>query len=75
MIYTRLRSKSKYDNLASRNTVITNINKIIDREENHLNARGSYAEIEFTVKDNAGGVFADDVNIRLFIYGMMALLS
>ena len=32
-------------------------------------------EIEFVVSDDAGGVFANDANIRLVNYGMMALFS
>ena len=35
----------------------------------------SYLEIEFVVSNNAGGVFANDANIRLVNYGMMALFS
>ena len=57
------------------NTVNTNNNIILDREENHLNLRDSYLEIEFVVSDDAGGVFANDANIRLVNYGMMALFS
>ena len=37
--------------------------------------RDSYLEIEFVVSDDAGGVFANDANIRLVNYGMMALFS
>ena len=33
----------------------------------------SYLEIEFVVADDAGGVFANDANIRLVNHGMMAL--
>ena len=54
---------------------ITNINIILNREENHLNLRDSYLEIEFVVSDDAGGVFANDATIRLVNYGMMALFS
>ena len=57
------------------NTVNTNIIIILNREENHLNLRDSYLEIEFVVSDDAGGVFANDANIRLVNYGMMALFS
>ena len=57
------------------NTVNTNINIILNREENHFNLRDSYLEIEFVVSDHAGGVFANDANIRLVKYGMMALFS
>ena len=57
------------------NTVNTNINIILNREENHLNLRDSYLEIEFVVSDDAGGVFANDANIILVNYGMMALFS
>ena len=37
--------------------------------------RDSYLEIEFVVSDHAGGVFANDANIRVVNYGMMALIS
>ena len=37
--------------------------------------RDSYLEIEFVVSYDAGGVFANDANIRLANYGMMALFS
>ena len=56
-------------------TINTNINIILNREENQLNLRDSYLEIEFVVSDDAGGVFANDANIRLIIHGMMALFS
>ena len=65
----------KLNNLATMITVNTNINIILNREENHLNLRDSYLEIEFVVSDDAGGVFANDANIRLVNYGMMALFS
>ena len=68
-------SKYKPNNLAAMNTVNTNINIILNREENHLNLRDSYLKIEFVVSDDAGGVFATDANIRLVNYGMMALFS
>ena len=67
--------KYKPNNLATMNTVKTNINIILNREENHLNLRDSYLEIEFDVSNDAGGVFADDANIRLVNYGIMALFS
>ena len=57
------------------NTVNTNINIKLSREENHLNIRDSYLEIEIVVSDNAGGVLANNANIRLVNYGMMALFS
>ena len=57
------------------NRINTNINIILNREENHLNLHDSYLEIEFVVSDDAGGVFANDANIRLVNYGMMALFS
>ena len=57
------------------NTINNNINIILNREENHLNLRDSYLEIEYVVSDDAGGVFANDANIRLVNYGMMALFS
>ena len=55
------------------NTVKTNINIILNREENRLNLRDSYLEIEFVKSDDAGGVFANNANIRLVYYGMMPL--
>ena len=67
--------KYKPSNLATMNTVNTNINIILNREENHLTLRDSYLEIEFVVSDEAGGVFANDANIGLINYGMMALFS
>ena len=67
--------KIKPSNLATMNTVNTNINIIVNRKENHLNMRDSYLEIEFVVSDDAGGVFANDANIRLVNYVMMALFS
>ena len=67
--------KYKPNNLATMNTINTNINIILNREENHLNLLDSYLEIEFVVSDDAGGVFANDANIRLVNYCMMALFS
>ena len=55
------------------NIINTNINIILNREENHLNIRDSYLEIEFVVSNNAGGVFANNANIRLVNFGMSAL--
>ena len=55
--------KYKPDNLTTVNTVNTNINIILNREENHLNLRDSYLEIEFIVLDGAGGIFANNANI------------
>ena len=57
------------------NTVNTNIDIILNREENHLNLLDSYLDIVLVVSDNAGGVFANNANIRLVDYGMMALFS
>ena len=67
--------KYKPNNLATMNAVNTIINIILNRDENHLNLRDSYLEIEFVVLDDAGGVFASDANIRLFNYGSIALFS
>ena len=67
--------KYKANNLATMNTVNTNLNIKLNREENNLNLHDSYLEIEFVVSDDAGGVFATDANIRLINYGMMALFS
>ena len=65
--------KYKPNNLATMNKVNNNINIILNREENHLNIHDSYLEIEFFVSDDAGGVFANNANIRLVNYGMIAL--
>ena len=67
--------KYKPNNLATMNTVNTNIKIILNREENHLILPDSYLEIEFVVSDDAGGVFANNANIRLVNYGMMAFVS
>ena len=67
--------KHKPNNLATINTVNTNINIILNREANQLNLHDSYLEIEFGVSDDAGGVFANDANIRLVNYCMMAMFS
>ena len=67
--------KYKPYNLATMNTVNTNINIILNREENHLNIQDSYLEMEFVVSVDAGGVFANNANIRLVNFGMMALIS
>ena len=56
-------------------TINTNSNIILNREENHLYLHDSYLEIEFVLSDDAGCVFANDANIRLVNYGMMALFS
>ena len=40
------------NNLATMNKVNTNINIILNREENHLNIHDSYLEIEFVVSDD-----------------------
>ena len=57
------------------NTVNTNNNITLNREENPLNFHDSYLEIEFVVLDDAGGVFAINANIRLVNYGLIALFS
>ena len=57
------------------NTINSNINIILNREENHLSLHESYLKIDFVVSDDAGGVFANDANIRLVNSGMMALFS
>ena len=67
--------KYKPNNLETMNTVNTNIYIILNSEENHLSLHDSYLEIEFVVSDGAGGFFANDANIRLVNYGMMALFS
>ena len=67
--------KYKQNNLATMITINTNINIILNREENHLNIHDSYLEIEFIVSDDTGGVFANYANSRLVNYGMMALFS
>ena len=67
--------KYKPNNLATMNAVNTIIIIILNREENHLNLRDSYLEIEFVVSDDTGGVFANNANIRLVNYGIMVLFS
>ena len=67
--------KNKPNNLATMNTINTNINVILNREVIHLYLHDSYLEVEFVVSDDAGGVFANNANIRLVNYGMMALFS
>ena len=67
--------KYKPNNLATINAINTNINIILNREENHLNLHDSYLEIEFVVSDDAGGLYANDANIGLVNFGMMALFS
>ena len=57
------------------NTVNTNANIILNREENHLKIHDSSLEIEFVVLGNVSGVFGKNANIRLVNYGMMALFS
>ena len=54
------------------NTVNTNINIMINREESHLKILDSYLEMEFVVSDNAGGVFGINANIRSVNSGMTA---
>ena len=65
--------KYKPNNLETKNTVNTNITIILNSEENHLNIHDSCLEIEFVASDNAGGVFANNANIRLVNYGMIIL--
>ena len=45
--------KYKPNNIATMNTVNSNFNIILNREENRLNIHDSYLEIEFVVSDNA----------------------
>ena len=65
--------KFEPNNLATMNTVNNNNNIILNREKSLLNIHDSYVEIEFVVSDNAGGVFANNNNIRLVNYSMLAL--
>ena len=65
--------KHKPNNLLTMNTFKTNINIILNRDENRLNIHHSYLAIEFVVSDNAGGVFANHYKIRLVKCGMIAL--
>ena len=67
--------KNKPNNLSTINTINTNINILLNREENHLYIHDSYLEIEFVVSDDAGGVFAKNANIRLVNYGLIVLFS
>ena len=65
----------KPNNQATMNTVNTNINIILNREENHLNIHDSCLELESVISDDVGGVFTNNANIRLVNNGMMALFS
>ena len=67
--------KYKLSNLATMSRVDTDINTILNREENHKNIQGSYLEIAFIESENAGGIFANDVSIRLVNNVMIALFS
>ena len=51
------------------------VTKLKQRQENHSNLRDSHLVIEFVILDDASGVFANNANIRLVKYGMMALFS
>ena len=64
-----------YNNDIRKSKINTHIIIILNREENQLNLSDSYLEIEYIVSDDAGGVFANDANIRLVYYGMIALFS
>ena len=75
MIHKSRIIKYKPNSLATMNTFNTNINIILNREENHLKLRDSYLEIECVVSGDAGGVFANNANIRLVNYGLIALFS
>ena len=55
----------KPNNLATMNTVNTNINIILKREENHSNIQDSYLAIEFVVSHDIGGVFVNNIG-RIF---------
>ena len=67
--------KLKPNNLATGITVNTNIKINLNGEENHLKIYDSYLEIEFVVSNTAGGVVANNANIRIVKYGMVALFS
>ena len=66
---------NKPNNLETINTVNSDINIILNGEENHLKMPDWYLEIEFVVSDNAGSAFANKAIIRLVNYCMMALFS
>ena len=74
-IHNSNRTIYKSNNLATKNTVNKNFNILISREENHLGIQESYLVIEFNVSDNAGGIIANDANVRLLICGAMELFS
>ena len=61
--------------LSTISTAVNNINILISREESHLIIHWSYLEIEFNVSDDAGWIIANDANVRLVNYGVMALFS
>ena len=75
LIYTRVRSLRKPNKIATLNTVNTNNDIVLNREEIDLHTHDSHLEIEFIVSDNVGGIFANDANIRLVNFCMMALFS
>ena len=57
-------TKHKPNYLATMNTVNTDINIILNRQENHLNLHDSYLDIEFVLSGSAGGVIANNAHIR-----------
>ena len=57
------------------NSVNTDINIFLNREENHLNIHNSCFVIEFDKTTNDGIELEYVGNIRLVIYGMLALCS
>ena len=57
------------------NSVNTDINIFLNREENHLNIHDSYLVIEFDKTKNDGIKLEYVGDIRLVIYGMLALFS
>ena len=70
--------KYKPNNLATMNTVNTNNNIILNREENHLNLHDSYLEIEFVVSERGhmylmiqvSDLFGFVYDLEKIIYGL-----
>ena len=56
------------------NTVNSKMNILISTEANYLNLE-SYLEVEFMVSGNGGGIIANNADVRLVNYGVMALFS
>ena len=66
----------KANNLATiKKTVSNNFNILICREEYRLNKLDFCLETELLVSGNGGGIIANDANVTLVNYGVMALFN